>query len=172
MPIPRDREEIEELIRNHGPVTRDSIIRVHGGKASQTGELFSKDHLEYESDDGMESLDFYSTGVCDRGHFLGSGGNEIAGQCSVCGAWLCSKEGCMWMCHRGHPVCGKHARTLEDGRTYCDKHGPWLDFEKLAARTKLFFSNTGKVLGVLGKVLVVCGKVLKKLMASWWPFPE
>lgn len=163
MKRPLSMEEVEELQHENRPVSRKSTVRIYGGKASETGELFSKESLEFEDEDGCQNLEFYSTGSCDFGHLLGDG-VEITGKCSIpgCGAFVCSKEGCMRLCERGHVVCGKHSVVWEDGRIFCRKHAPFMNTEKVVERT-------GKFLSIAGMILQGMGRLLKAVIGSWWP---
>jgi hypothetical protein len=144
MSRPLTRREFDQLIKKYGPVSSNTVIRVPGGKASETGELFSKLHVELETDDGLETVDFYATGSCDNGHLVGVDGVEIGGQCGVCGAWVCTRDGCMRMCEKGHVVCGKHACVMHDGTVYCTRHRPFLDMDKLMSDARTIASGTAK----------------------------
>lgn len=156
MKRPMSREELEELVRNHQPVARTSIRRVFGGPVSESGELFGKDAIEFESQDGLESLEFFASGSCDFGHLLGTQGTEIAGRCTICGKWLCTQEGCMHTCHKGHAVCGRHAIINDDG-VYCTQHRPFPTWVKPVAQ--------GTAKACVGLVRVAC-----KVLRSWWGF--
>ena len=151
MSRPLSRRDLDQLIKKYGPAAVSTVIRVHGGKASDTGELFCKQHAELETDDGLESVDFYVTGTCDNGHLLGVDGVEIGGQCGVCGAWLCTREGCLRMCETGHAVCGKHACVMHDGAVYCTRHRPFLDKDKVMSDARAIASITARVVRWLVK---------------------
>jgi len=116
MPRPRNEEELEALIRQRGPVSRTSARRVFGGRASEAGgEVFSKDHLEFQGDDGsLESLDLIVSRTCDFGHLVGSDGVEIVGRCGCCGKLVCSARGCAYTADRGRVVCAKHRVEMGD----------------------------------------------------------
>ncbi len=123
MKRPLTREEYKELVKKYAPGARKVVIRVHGGRASKSGELFVDDQLEAESEDGLLSLRHITTFSCDAGHLVGGELGEISGACQVCGALLCSREGCARMCGRGHVACGRHSVTLR-GQTWCTRHAP------------------------------------------------
>jgi len=123
MTRPMSRDELEQLIRSYAPAMRESVIRIYGGPASATGECYAKDRIEIDTPDGPCSIEFYATGSCDSGHFLGTGGAEIAARCSVCGRWCCSTPGCMFTADNGQAVCGRHAVEIDD-RVYSSRSVP------------------------------------------------
>ena len=100
MSDPHSREELADLIRARAPVHKKSVIRIFAGKSSKTGELFARHEIESESEHAIESLDWYSTGACDFGHFTG-GDNEIIGVCEVGGELVCARENCARTCVTG-----------------------------------------------------------------------
>ncbi|MBI4021314.1 MAG: hypothetical protein HY369_03660 [Candidatus Aenigmarchaeota archaeon] len=121
MKRPLTREDYEELVKKYAPGARKVVIRGHGGRASKAGELFADDQAEVETEDGLLSLRHVTTYSCDRGHMVGGELGEIAGACQVCGALLCSREGCARMCGRGHVVCGAHSVSFK-GQSWCTRH--------------------------------------------------
>lgn len=155
MKRPLTRDELEKLIEGHRPVSRKSTIRFHGGKASESGALFEKDQLEFESEDGFESLDVFVTGSCDFNHLLGVGGSEIAGKCSICRKWVCTQEGCARRCVRGDLVCW-HDSHLVGGEVFCTRH---------------FTGRLGtELLKGTAKAAVGIGKAIPRIIPGWWPF--
>lgn len=141
MTDPRSREELERLLRDSpSPVVRKRILRVDGGKASRTGELFVQHETDFETDLGVESVKLFSTASCDFGHFVG-GDNEIVGKCEVGGEFLCAH--CARTCEKGELCCPRHSIKTKDG-IYCSRHLSLFMGRKLAR-------GSGKALAALWK---------------------
>lgn len=119
---PLTRAELDALIRQHGPAAVTHVMRVHGGRASQTGALFEKYQIELQTPDGLLSLEWLPSSTCDLGHLLGAQGNEIAGICVVGGEFCCTAPGCAFTCTVGGEfVCRRHATVNRDG-VFCSRH--------------------------------------------------
>lgn len=121
MTLPRNQEELEAWIRDHGEAGITKKIRSFEGKVSKSGQMFSQTDVEAESDEGLVSISLISSFACSFGHIIGSDGHELSGQCSVCGKFVCSAEGCARTCVEGHTICGRHSVNTKEG-VYCTGH--------------------------------------------------
>ena len=154
MKRPLTRAAFERLVRRYPGGSRNSSIRVHGGRASENGTMFSRDEIEFEDETGIQKLQFFESSSCDNGHVLGTANAEIVGTCKACKRWLCTAPGCAFTCaDHGYVVCGRHAFQV-DGRVLCSQHRI-LYVAKTAALVGV--SITGAlarpVLGVIGDFL-------------------
>lgn len=151
---PLTRRAFELLARRHPGGTRNTSVRVHGGRASQNGTMFSRDELEFEDETGIQKLQFFESSSCDNGHVLGTADAEVVGTCAFCDRWLCTAPGCAFTCaEHGTMVCGRHAFQV-DGRVLCADHR-FLHTAKTAVivGAKIAGTIARPVLGVIGQFL-------------------
>lgn len=122
MTLPRNRRELEDLLRAQEDVDRRSTVRAFDGKASELGHLFTRDQVELFGEQGRHSIDYIGVTTCDFGHVLGPERNLVA--TCYCGKMVCEHPTCSHVCKLGnHVVCPRHA-VLIKGETYCHRHVP------------------------------------------------
>ncbi len=116
--------------RRKGGGSRQTTLRVLGGKLDKDGMPFRKEHLQFEDDqEGPRTVDVVQTGTCSFGHTIDDK-VRVAGICEVGGEVLCSNEGCMLQCvHCGAVVCRIHSSTHGD-KTYCSHH-TWVHYWRI-----------------------------------------
>ena len=113
--------------RRKGGGSRQTILRVLGGKLDNQGSVFHKEHLQFEDDrEGPRTIDIVQTNTCSFGHTIDDK-IRVAGICEVGGEVLCSTEGCLLLCDRcGAVVCRVHSSTHGE-KTYCRRHR-WIHY--------------------------------------------
>ena len=118
-------EDYVGLLDRH-PGLRSTTIRILGGRATDDGTLFAREHIETEDDAGNAiQVDVFDARVCGFGHALDQNCRATA-ICAICGELMCSAEGCTGLCSVcGSACCARHRRIrdLGDGevRIYCSR---------------------------------------------------
>lgn len=119
----RRPEDYIDLLRGH-PGVRVTTVRLLTGAASRDGLAFRREHIETEDDEGnVRQVDLVDSRTCDFGHWLDRD-VRLTAVCGVCGALLCSSEGCTGRCCVCGIACCQRDRVtyeLGDGKTvtYC-----------------------------------------------------
>ena len=105
--------------RRQGGGSRQSMLRVLGGKLDRDGAPFHKEHLQFEDEEeGPMTVDVVQTSTCSFGHTIDDK-VRVAGVCELGGEIMCSMQGCLLECVRcGVAVCRRHSTTYGD-KTYC-----------------------------------------------------
>lgn len=118
-------EDYTNLLEGH-PGARVTTVRVLGGRATDDGVLFEREHLETEDDQGnARQVDVFGARLCHAGHLLDQTVRATA-VCALCGDLMCSTEGCTgWCAFCGAACCAKDrvSYTLHNGNTitYCSQ---------------------------------------------------
>jgi len=115
--------------RRKGGGSRQTILRVLGGKLDKNGSPFRKEHLQFEDEkEGPRVVDVVQTSTCSFGHTIDDK-IRVAGICEIGGEVLCATEGCMRQCVCGAVVCRRHSRTFGE-KTYCRPH-IWIHYWRM-----------------------------------------
>ncbi len=127
------RSNIDRLhseFRRKGGGSRQTSLRVLGGKLDKNGSAFHKEHLQFEDDkDGPRILDIVQTSTCSFGHTVDDK-VRVAGICEIGQEVLCSTNTCKLECiYCGAVVCRVHSRTYSD-KTYCNRH-KWIHYWRI-----------------------------------------
>jgi hypothetical protein len=120
-------EDYVGLLDRH-PGLRSTTIRVMGGRATDDGTLFAREHVETEDDAGNAvQVDAFDARTCSLGHMFDQTCLAV-GVCELGGEVVCSHETCgggtAAVCQAcGACCCPRHRKNynLGDGRTvtYC-----------------------------------------------------
>ncbi len=121
---------LQNEFRRKGGGSRQTTLRVLGGKLDKDGMPFRKEHLQFEDDkEGPRTVDVVQTGTCSFGHTIDDK-VRVAGICEIGGEVLCSHEGCMLQCiHCGAVVCHIHS-SMHGDKTYCSRHR-WVHYWRM-----------------------------------------
>jgi hypothetical protein len=117
--------------RRKGGGSRQTILRLLGGKLDREGAVFHKERLQFEDEkEGPRIVDIVQTNTCSFGHTIDDK-VRVAGICEIGGEVLCSTEGCMLRCtYCGAVVCRRiHSSTYGD-KTYCQRH-KWIHYWRM-----------------------------------------
>ena len=121
-------EDFVGLLDRH-PGMRSTTLRILGGRATDDGTLFVREHIETTDDAGnARQVEVFAARTCGFGHVLDEH-CHAAGICGVCGELLCSTEHptpCTSVCQScGTACCARDRNTynLGDGKivTYCSR---------------------------------------------------
>jgi len=129
----KKRSHIERLrteYRRKGGGSRQTTIRMLGGKLDRNGAPFHKEYFQFEdARDGPRVVEAVQIGTCSFGHTIDEK-IRVAGICEIGGEVLCSTPGCARQCvHCGAVVCRAHRSTYGDV-TYCQRHA-WRHYWRL-----------------------------------------
>lgn len=124
--MPR-RPVTDEDLNNLGGdgINRKVKVRVYGDR-----EVFAQEEIEYETDQGMEAINWIREPVCDMQHPL-SQENPLTGSCKKCGRILCARDDCSYKCAGCEALlCTEHALLVDD-EIFCSEGVQQLRHERL-----------------------------------------
>lgn len=123
-------DRLRNEFRRKGGGSRQTTLRMLGGKLDKNGSPFHKEYFQFEdARDGPRIVEVVQTNTCSFGHTVDDK-VRAAGICEIGGEVLCSAEGCALCCiHCGAVVCRVHSSTYGDV-TYCRRH-KWIHYWRM-----------------------------------------